>query len=390
MRRLRVGLLDSHPIQYNAPWFRALAEQCDLHVFFAHHQSADQQAAAGYGVAFEWDVDLLAGYQHTLLTNVARDPNVFSFSGCDTPEIADHIASNALDAMIVSGWYLKTYWQAALACARHDVPLLVRGDSRLGGPRPISKRMAKRFVYPPLLGVFDGFLSVGQRNREYLEHYGVPAERIHFVPRFVDNDFFRERSSLDAHERAAVRARFGATPSDRVVLFVGRFLDWKRPLDLLQAAAASQRCANTVVVFAGAGPLEPEIRSTGARLGVRMALLGFQNQSHLPAVYGASDVLVLPSSAEETWGLVANEAMACGLPVIASDAVGCAPDLIDPGNTGWTYPMGCIAALAAALDRIEDLRGRSSMARDLRAKMEVFGCSHAVHLTLKALAAVVR
>jgi glycosyltransferase involved in cell wall biosynthesis len=83
-------------------------------------------------------------------------------------------------------------------------------------------------------------------------------------------------------------------------------------------------------------------------------LLGFRNQSELPAIYAAADVLVLPSDRQETWGLVINEAMAAGLPVIASDAVGCVPDLITPGVTGDRFPTGDVDALAAALRALID------------------------------------
>jgi glycosyltransferase involved in cell wall biosynthesis len=390
MRKWRVGLLDSHPIQYQAPWFRALAAQCDLHVFFAHRQSPAQQADAGYGVAFEWDLDLLAGYRHTLLANVSRKPNVFSFAGCDTPEIADHIATGAFDAWINSGWYLKSYWQAMLACKRHGIPVFARGDSQLAGSRGRLKLAAKSFIYPPLLRSFDGFLSVGRRHEEYLRHYAVSEDKIHFVPRFVDNEYFRDRALAAVPTRTELRASMGATATDRVALFVGRFVEFKRPLDLLRGIAASAHRARTIAAFAGAGPLEPEIRRAAEQLGVRVALRGFRNQSQLPSTYAASDFLVLPSSAEESWGLVVNEAMACGRPVIASDAVGCAPDLIDATTTGLTYPVGDIEALARAIDRIGELLLHPDLERNLRAKMDVYSCERAVEGTLAAIESVLR
>src|SRR6266481_4412295 len=87
---MRLGILTSHPIQYQAPWFRALAKETDLEVFFAHQPDAAQQGN-GFGTAFQWDVDLLSGYQHRFLKNVAKKPSASRFIGCDTPEIADII-----------------------------------------------------------------------------------------------------------------------------------------------------------------------------------------------------------------------------------------------------------------------------------------------------------
>ena len=101
---LRIGFLVSHPIQYYAPIFRALAERCDLTVYFAHRQSAEQQASAGFGVAFDWDVDLLSGYRSRFLTNVSRSPSTDRFWGCDTPGIRQEIAGGRFDAFIVPGW----------------------------------------------------------------------------------------------------------------------------------------------------------------------------------------------------------------------------------------------------------------------------------------------
>src|ERR1700737_1181631 len=164
---MRVGILASHPIQYQAPWCREVAKETDLHVFFAHRQSAAEQGKAGFGVPFDWDVDLLSGYAHTFLPNIARNPSVNRFSGCDTPQIAgiisgklktenlksgngfsvsesQRVRSSPFDAFIVSGWNLKSYWQAVRACRRAGIPVLVRGDSQLQTPRSRIFESAKK------------------------------------------------------------------------------------------------------------------------------------------------------------------------------------------------------------------------------------------------------
>jgi hypothetical protein len=169
MRR-RIGFLVSHPIQYYTPFFRELAQRCDLTVYFAHRQDAIGQGQAGYGVAFDWDIDLLSGYESRFLTNVARVPSTQSFAGCNTPEIADRISEGRFDAFVVPGWSLRAYWQAVRACRRARVPVMVRGDSQLAGQRGGAAGRIKGVVFPHLLKQFDACLYVGQRNREYLEH----------------------------------------------------------------------------------------------------------------------------------------------------------------------------------------------------------------------------
>ena len=193
---LRIGFLISHPIQYYTPIFRELAGLCDLTVFFAHRQTAEQQAQAGFGVAFDWDIDLVSGYRSKFLDNVARQPSTDRFSGCDTPGIAREIAEGGFDAFVVPGWGFRSYMQAVKACRRARVPVFVRGDSQLVGPRNMLLRIAKAIAFSRLLRRFDGFLYVGQRSREYLEHYGAPASRMFFSPHCVDNASFHAASNL--------------------------------------------------------------------------------------------------------------------------------------------------------------------------------------------------
>jgi len=346
---VRIGYLVSHPIQYYAPLFRELARHCDLTVFYAHRQTAAGQADAGFGVAFDWDVDLLSGYESRFLDNVARQPSTDRYFGCDTPGIAAEIERGRFDAFVVPGWALRTYWQAVQACRRLGVPVLVRGDSQLGSQRRRAVRLAKSVLFPWLLRRFDGFLYVGQRNRAYLEHYGVPADRLFFSPHCVDNDAFARAS---AEARAAAPPR---RPGDRRrLLFVGKLIGRKHPADLVRAAALVSGFP-VEVAFAGAGELEGRLRQIAVEAGVDATFLGFRNQSELPAAYAAADLLVLPSDGLETWGLVVNEGMACGVPAVVSDAVGCGPDLVDPGRTGAIFPLADVPGLAAAITSVLEL-----------------------------------
>ncbi|MBS0219592.1 MAG: glycosyltransferase family 4 protein [Proteobacteria bacterium] len=345
---LRIGVLISHPIQYWAPIFRELDKLCDLSVYFAHRQTADQQARAGFGVPFEWDIDILSGYRSEFLTNISRNPSSDHFWGCNTPDVANRIAQGRLDAFVVPGWALWSYWQAANASRRNNVPILVRGDSQLASQRRGLRRAAKEMIFPHVLRRFDGFLYVGQRNREYLLHYGVPAQRLFFSPHCIDNDAFQSgsetaRRSLEPWKRK----------ESRCVLFVGKLIPRKRPLDILRAAKLLRdRGINIDLMFVGSGELDETLMDFARSAGLSVDWRGFVNQSALPAIYGRADVVVLPSSEAETWGLVVNEAMACGAPAIVSDVVGCAPDLIQPGVTGEIFPCGDVPALAQAIETV--------------------------------------
>lgn len=349
---MKLGVLASHPVQYQAPIFRELAAMTDLVVFHAHRQSAQGQAEAGYGVAFDWDVDILSGYRHIPLENVSRQPGTGHFSGCDTPGIGAALDAEAVDVLLVMGWNLKSYWQAVLACRRRGIPVMVRGDSQLGTQRVFWRRLLKRALYPVMLRQFDRLLHVGRRNQEYLMHYGCAPARLHFAPHCVDNERFASAAARARVEGA--RAELGLAEDDRVILFVGRMVAGKRPDDLLAALELLQQrdpSCRLVALMAGDGELRPTLAARAEASGLRVLWAGFRNQSRLPAVYAAADLLVLPSDAGETWGLVVNEAMACGLPCVVSDACGCAPDMVSPGISGETYPVGDVAALADAITR---------------------------------------
>lgn len=348
---MRLAAFASHPIQYQAPLFRHLAQRVDLHVFFAHRATPEQQAEAGFGVPFDWDVDLTSGYAHSFLRNVARRPGTDHFSGCDTPDAGRAIGERRFDAVLVMGWHLKSFLQAALAAKVRRIPVLVRGDSQLATPRTALKRAAKVCLYPPFLRLFDAALYVGERSRAYYEHYRYPASSLFFSPHCVDTTWFAARATAEAAR--ALRARLRIAPETKVVLFAGKLVPFKRPLDVVEACGLLRREGISVeVMVAGAGELDAAIRDRAKTLDAPLHLLGFQNQTQMPAAYAAADVLVLPSTGRETWGLVANEALACGTPIVVSDACGCAPDLAADGSAGRVFRAGDVPALAQAIGSV--------------------------------------
>lgn len=388
----RLAVVASHPVQYQAPWYRALAARLDLQVFFAHRVGAADHARAGFNVGFEWDGPLFEGYTFDWLTNIASRPGVDRFWGCNTPGVADAIARGDFDAMLVNGWQLLAYWQAIRTARRAGIPVLVRGDSQLqAAPRPVRDSL-KRLVYPYLLRSFDACLAVGARNAHYYRHYGVPEGRIYRSVHCVDNDFFAQAAAETRPRRAEVRRELGI-PADAVLfMFAGKLVDKKRPLDFLAALGQVRQTQPHVWgLVVGDGPLRAAVEDYRRVHDIACATTGFQNQTRIAATYGVADALVLPSTSGETWGLVVNEAMACGLPVIVSDQVGCAPDLVDEGETGFTYPCGDIAALAGRLDALAgDRRGRERIGARAAARIAAHSPEAAAEGVVRALSQLAR
>ncbi len=383
--QFRLGILGTHPIQYHAPLYRKLAETVDLRVYYAHRQTPEGQAAGGFGVAFDWDVPLLEGYPYTFLENVARRPGVDHFRGCDTPGIRRAVAQERFDGFLVHGWHSLAYWQAMRACWRTKTPLFVRGDSQLATPRRWWVRAGKRVLYRAFIPRFDAYLCVGQRAREYYLHYGADPARMVFCPHAVDNAWFAAKAKEARPRREALRREMGAGEGEAVLLFAGKFIPVKSLGDLFQAVSYLRQDGQGVrLCLVGSGPVESELRLQAGRLGLQVHFAGFKNQSELPAYFVAADLLVLPSRSE-TWGLVVNEAMACGLPAVVSDACGCAPDLIEEGRTGASYRAGDVPALAAAITVMLPKLGSVEVRDALHTKMGEYDLKGAVQGVLKAL-----
>lgn len=350
---MKLAIVASHPIQYHTPLYRELARRIDLDVFYAHRVSGADQERAGFARAFDWDVPLLDGYRATWLDNRAARPGVDRFRGCDTPDIGERLSERRFDAVLVHGWNLLCFWQAVRAAKKLGIPVLVRGDSQLSTPRSPLVRRVKDVLYPRLLGAFDAFLSVGQRNREYLLYYGVPSVRIFHSPHSVDNESFGAATERARQHLRDVRRRFGI-PDDRIViLFAGRFVPKKRVSDFLSALdVLNRRHVGVRGLLVGDGPLREALHLHVCAHGTPATFAGFANQSEMPGAYAVADVLVLPSDGRETWGLVVNEAMASGLPAIVSEQVGCAADLVVHGETGFIFACGNVDELAARMEQI--------------------------------------
>jgi glycosyltransferase involved in cell wall biosynthesis len=226
---------------------------------------------------------------------------------------------------------------------------MVRSDSHLANPRPLVKRIAKAIVLPPLLRLFDMFLPTGTRSAQYLRRYRVPESLIKIVPYCIDVDAFASAAARVRPDRERLRREFGAAEGESIVLFVGKLIALKEIPTIIEALARLVASGQDLrLVLVGSGPLADELAAMANAHSLPVTFVGFVNQTRMPEVYAAADVVVLPSSSE-TWGLVVNEAFACGVPAVVSDRVGCGPDMIDEGTTGSVVPAGDVERLAEAI-----------------------------------------
>jgi glycosyltransferase involved in cell wall biosynthesis len=387
----RLAIVSTHPIQYHAPWFRELAAHSDLkiHVYYCHKATPEEQARAGFGVAFDWDVPLLNGYPHTFLRNLGNPAGRIKFAAFDTPEIKNIIRSGQYDAVLINGWHYKSAWQAIWACWKSRVKVMVRGDSHLHALRRPPVRVVKSLVYPSFIPRFDACLAVGQWSREYFLHYGASPERIFLVPHTIDVEAMGGDADRLSSIRSELRRSWALDPKATTFVFVGKFTETKSPMDFVRAITdAAGRSAAVQGLMVGDGPLRSVCENFAHTHHVPITFTGFLNQSQIIKAYVSADALVLPS-AGETWGLVVNEAMACGRPCVVSDHVGCGPDLIEPGRTGTIFPRGDVDALTALMTGLaQDPCHLAFMGTEARRKIEKHSIQAAVEGVLHCLSVI--
>jgi glycosyltransferase involved in cell wall biosynthesis len=388
-----LAILASHPIQYQAPLFRYLAKQdgVNLKTFFCSDFGVAQRKDEQFGVTFAWDIPLLDGYEYEFLLNQAKNPGPQFPKGLYNPDADKKILEFQPDSVLVHGYSIWTSRFVIDCMYHHDIPMIFRGESNLLQPRPLYVRFAKEFYLRNLFRKIGAFASIGHYNTEYYRHYGVSENRIHFAPYTVDNDFFQSRTVEARSEAERLRREHGIL--DRtVILFSGKFIAKKRPLELIEGFYWSGIFSDCVLVFAGDGEMKSLMEKRIADLGIASSVrfLGFRNQSQMPATYALGDLFVIPSSIEP-WGLAVNEAMNLGRPIIASDMVSSARDLVHHGENGWVYPSGSVDRLAACLQEAVSL-GREGLRVKGQRSLEIisrWGIPETVSGILDALRSII-
>jgi glycosyltransferase involved in cell wall biosynthesis len=358
----RLAIIVSHPIQYYTPLYKRLARRNDIEikVFFTWHAGHAAVEDRGFKTSVAWDIPLTEGYEFEVVPNVSSHPGTHHFFGLRNPSLVEQVLTWRPDVVHITGWAWFSHLLALRAFRKKEIPTLFRGDSNLLGHAPRGPRWwIKRALLKHVYSWPNGFLVVGAANRAYYEAFGVEQSRLFPCPHSIDVTRFAEPADVFEQEAAQWRLELGIAPDQRVILFAGKFERIKRPIELMRTVQ-TMADPRVVLVLIGDGELKAEINALAAAKPERFRVLPFQNQSRMPVVYRLGDVFVLPS-ASETWGLAVNEALACGRPVLVTDRVGCAADVVD-ASCGRVYSMADPSSLVLALsDMIGDQNRLSKM-----------------------------
>lgn len=341
----------THPIQYFVPLYRELAriDSLSLTVLFGSEHGTRPSFDHEFGQPVHFDLPLLEGYRSVFVPNRGSGVPSGHYGDFDCPSLAEHLARGRFHALWVHGWGYKAQWQAIRAARSLRIPYLVRGETTpLNDSATFWRRLARKLVVGRMLRRAAGCLYIGQNNRRFLEQMGVPDSRL--FPAHYSIDVAGFQSVAAACDRRRVRTQFGADDQSFVVVTSAKAVPRKRIGDLIEAVARVE--ARALLWVVGDGPDRPLLEDLSRTTAPgRVTWHGFVNQSRMPELLAAADVFVLASD-EETWGLAVNEAMACGLPIICSDRVGCAADLVIAGHTGFVYPSGNVGVLVQRLQTL--------------------------------------
>ncbi|MBO9673065.1 MAG: glycosyltransferase family 4 protein [Sphingobacteriaceae bacterium] len=361
---MKTIFLNSHPIQYFAPLYKYWSENAgDLEVWYCSDESLSSNHDPGFNKKIKWDIDLLDGYSYKFFRNHSPMASIHrGFFGLINLGVIRALYKEPKSLIVVHGWGYFTH-VLTLIFARlfgHKVALRAETPNIQEDMKPRFPTLLKHFYLRFLFLFVRTFLYIGQENKKFYLRLGQKRKKLIFAPYCVDNARFQQEASLLSKNEA--KTLLNIAPDNFTLLFCGKYIYKKRPLDLIKAFKLAD-LANASLLMLGEGELRDEMETYVRvnQLQERVTLTGFINQSDLYKYYRAADVFVMCSDLGETWGLSVNEAMNFGLPLIVSDVTGCSSDLVK--SNGYIYPVGDINKLAAYILNI----GMSSI--DQRTKM---------------------
>lgn len=364
--KMNLVFINSHPIQYFVPLYQQIGisnnDRIQLLVLYLSDETIAGYTDRQFGTSIKWDLPLLSEYNYQFVKNNSWKPSFYNgFWGLLNLGIINELQQLPKSVVVVSGWAYAsnviTLWAAKIfghiVCLRGENPL-----SHESAKTGIKKRFRDFYLKRIIFSVVDRFLYIGEQNRLLYKSFGVSDDRLIFTPYAVDNARFQKQYSSLKSKRDEIKKMLGLA-GKKIILFSGKLIPKKRPLDLLKAyeqLIRAQPGLDLALVYVGDGELKSRIELFCAEHELQdVYVTGFVNQIQISQYYAIADLFVMCSGIGETWGLSTNEAMNFDLPVIVSDKVGCVDDLVLDQQNGFSFHCGSIDSLRAALSRFFSL-----------------------------------
>ena len=341
--KTKVLILHNYMTPYRFPLFEELSKNkdIDLTVFFMSKGAKNRKWKKLPRINFKYKVlpkIELSYFGKDFLAYIINYTFPFEFINGD------------YDVVVSAGWLDFASQAAFLLCKLTGKKFIIWSESTINEPSLI-RTLTLPFV-KFVVRNSDACIAIGTRSKEYLQLLGAKPEKIFIAFSTVDVDFFKKASRISVVERDRMRKEIGIRTS-KVILYVGQFIERKGVIYLIKAfEKLKDEFSDVSLVLLGYGPLEAGFRSYIKTKDIRdVFFVGHKEVSDMPKMYAMTDVFVLPSL-EETWGLVVNEAMASGLPIIATSKVGSSFDLIEQGRNGYVVRPQNYKEIYLALDKI--------------------------------------
>ena len=346
-KTIKITILSSHPTQHEGPMLRNINKHplIDLNVYFYSNPNDLQikkRRDPEVGYLPNWDIPILEGYK-------------YKFISCLTIKgYINDLLNKDYDIIVIEGYNSLYSWLTMIiARAIRRIPVIFRCDSTLLYKNTIFKSLVKKLILKIVCYISSAYLYVGSLNKKFYRYYNIPLEKLFLVPYAVDNEFIKKRCDTFRKKKNRYRNQYGIPKDIIVILGILKFIEREAPMDLLKAYTILDRKGiKAALVLVGDGKqrilIEEYIKQNKLN---NVYLVGYREYSELPKFYAIADIFVHPVI-RGSWELSINEATAAGLPVITTDLVGSAQDLIKEGVNGFIYHAGDIEELAAKLEII--------------------------------------
>jgi glycosyltransferase involved in cell wall biosynthesis len=335
--KIKLAIITTHPIQYNAPLFRLLHNQNNISVkvFYTWSQlEKEVKYDPGFGKEITWDIPLIDGYDYCFVNNISTSPGSNHYKGIDNPTLISEVQSWGANAVLVYGWSFKSHFKV-IRFFYGKIPVLFRGDSTLLDEKRGLKKIVRKYFLKYVYSHINVAMYAGAANKDYFIAHGIKENQLFFMPHAIDNNRF-QKNEFTLKQSLELRQALNIPDDALVFLFAGKLESKKQP-NFLAEAFVNIIKKNVYLIIAGSGALEKSLKNDFDKYE-EIKFIQFQNQQQMPTLYAACDVFVLPSKGpNETWGLAINEAMAAGKPIIASDACGAACDIVHNNKNGFVF-----------------------------------------------------
>jgi len=342
-----------------------------------------------FQTTIKWDIPMLDGYKYKFLKNYSLQPYSGFFSRIN-PAILGEISKNKYDVILLQGYYNLSCWLAFFAAKLAGIKVIWRGESTLKGDENLAalKKRLKKIILTKSFNACDAVMYSCTGNKDYLKFYGAHDPKFFPIPCAVDNDFYRSERKKYLGKEKEIKEDLGIEANYFVVLFSARFTTRKRPLDLLKAIRKIKH-DNILLLFVGDGLERRNMEKYVQNHRIRALFTGFQNQSEISKYYSASDMAIVVSDYDPSPKAM-NEAMNFELPIIVTDVVGTAYDLVEDGENGFIVKVGDVDTIAEKIDYLNKNRavakamGKKSweIVKDWNFQKDVKGIEKAVQFVM--------